>query len=366
MRKTKTTTAPKMAVVCAWKQGETDLQATIDDAGRSAGKGVKIYAVEDKTNEGPGRTRNRGIEAATDADVICIIDAHMRFNGKVLAQMAKHVAKNGGLICPMVHHNETCSMDGSHYAGARIVYKAKDGKAQNALAGKWSRELTPGPRGCVMGACYVFGRDWYMQSGQPLAALPGWGCDEEALSIAAWMSGHTPEVFDGRVAHLYRPRPPWIVPAESHAAVHASRMALIHCVATDANDRRELERWQREWVFEGIPACNTPEAERFRLALLKMPRKWREWRDSVCEPEEIDGVQSGCVSIAVDRPKQGPTQPRPTPTTPLHGCVCRHCFTIHDPIKLPVSHTYPNGNRRHICPACGNPFISLFQFHATP
>lgn len=351
----------KLAVVCGWREGETDLQATIEDAGRSAGKGVTIYPVEDKAHEGPGRTRNRGIEAATGADVICIIDAHMRFQGDVLARMARHVAKTGGLVCPLVHHNDRCAIDGNHYAGARIVYKSQWNGKHYALEAKWSRELTPGPRGCVMGACYVFRRDWYMQAGQPLAALPGWGCDEEALSIAAWMSGHTPEVFDGHAAHLYRPRPPWIVTPEDHAAAHASRMALIHCVATDATDRRELEQWQRARVPEGIPSCNTPEAERFRLALLAMPRKWRAWRDAVCEPDEIDGVQAGAVPVPVDRPKQGPTPPRPTPTTPMHGCICRHCQTVHDPVKLPVSHTYPNGNRRHTCPACGNPFISLFR-----
>jgi SAM-dependent methyltransferase len=353
-----------LAVVCAWREGETDLQATIDDAGRSAGEGVTIYPVEDQAHEGPGRTRNRGIEAASGADVICVIDAHMRFEGDVLARMARHVARSGGLVCPMVHHNAECSMTGPHYAGARIVYRAKDGNAQNALAGKWSRDLTPGPRGCVMGACYVFRRDWYMLAGQPLAALPGWGCDEEALSIAAWLSGHTPEVFDGHAAHLYRPRPPWAVTDADHAAVHASRIALVHCVATDLTDRRELETWQRARVPEGIPACTSPEAERFRVALLAMPRKWRQWRQAVCEPDELDGVQAGAVAIPVDRPKERPSAPRPTPTTMMHGVTCTHCRSVFDPLKIRTVNTYPNGNRRHICPQCGNPFISLFR--ATP
>jgi len=273
--------------------------------------------------------------------------------------MALRVKENGGLITPFCHHNAECSFSektkgGAHcYAGARIVFRAKDGEQRTALAAKWSKDVKPGPRGAVMGACYVFRRDWYMEVGQPLAMLSGWGCDEEALSIAAWMSGHTPEVFDGHVAHLYRQAAPWQanMTATERAAVKLNRMDLIHAVVSDANARRELEQWTA-----GIRQLPSPACERFRQALLKQPRKWGEWRDSVCEPDEIDGKQECKPRIAVDRPCVRKTQTQNI-RVPVAGITCPHCQTVYD--TLPTTHTFPNGNRRHKCPTCGNPFISF-------
>jgi len=347
----------KLAIVCAWREGETDLQATIDSAAESAGPGAAVYAVEDKDRQGPARTRHRGIVAADGADIICIIDAHMRFDCDVLRAMARHVRAHGGLSTALCHHNADCDLTGSSYAGARIVYRAKDGKSQTALCGKWSKDTKPGKRGCVMGACYTFRRDWYFQIGQPLAALPGWGCDEEALSIACWLSGETPRVHNGHVAHRYRPAAPWQRTPQDSSGVYASRMALIHGVVTDASDRRELEQWTREPVREGVPACTSAEGERFRQAMLKQPRKWREWRAQVCEPDELDGVQSYREPVAVDRPAAR-LAPRMNPVSILQGVDCKHCRTIHDPLKLQVLNTYAN-SRRFRCPVCGNPFIAM-------
>jgi hypothetical protein len=350
----------KMGIVCAWRQGETDLAATIESAGASAGNGAAVYAVEDKERQGPARTRHRGIEAAGDCDVVAIIDAHMRFDNACLAEMARHVRKTGGLACATVYHNADCAMTGGAYYGGRIVYRQKVGKAQNALAIKWAHDQKPGRRGAVVGACYVFPRSWYYTVGQPLAALPGWGCDEEALSISAWLSGLAVECLPQTCAHRYRDRAPWQLTDAEHAAVHASRMALIHAVVSECNARQELESWQRAWVPEGIPACQTTEAERWRLALLKCPRTWRQWRAEVCEPDEIDGYQAQRAAGAVTAQPQR-AAPIRNPTTLLHGVRCPHCGTITDPKALRVTHTYDNGNRRHNCPACGNPFISMYR-----
>jgi hypothetical protein len=248
-------------------------------------------------------------------------------------------------------------MAGGAYYGGRIVYRAKDGKAQNALAIKWARDQKPGARGAVVGACYVMPRALYYEIGQPLAALPGWGCDEEALSISAWMAGKPVECLPQVCAHRYRASTPWPVTDPEHAAVHGSRMALIHAVVSEINARRELEAWQRAWVREGVPACTSPEAENWRLALLKLPRTWRNWRATVCEANEIDGAQVQ-VNVTAQVPRPAPIR---NPTTPMHGVKCPHCQTMHDPKRLEVTHTYGNGNRRHPCPACGNPFISMFR-----
>jgi hypothetical protein len=348
----------KIGVVVAWRQGESDLQATIESAAASAGKASTIIAVEDKTMQGPARTRHRGIEAAQGCDVIAIIDAHMRFEGNCLQSLARQVRKTGGLACPLVHHNERCDFGGGHYAGGRIVYRSQDGKQKHALSVKWARDLTPGPRGAVIGACYVMPRELYYRIGQPLSALPGWGCDEEALSISAWLTGVPVECTADKAAHLYRARTPWQVTPAEHAAVHASRMALIHAVVSEIGARKELEAWQRSWVPEGIRPCESADGERWRQALLKLPRKWREWLATVCEPDEINGVQAVRPDAQAQPQRAKPIQ---NPVTPLVGVRCVHCQTVHDPHKLDVTHTYPNGNRRHICPVCGNPFMSIFR-----
>jgi DNA-directed RNA polymerase subunit RPC12/RpoP len=138
-------------------------------------------------------------------------------------------------------------------------------------------------------------------------------------------------------------------------------MALIYAVVSEYNARKELEAWQRAWVPEGIPVCTSAEAERWRLALLKCPRQWREWRAQVCEPDELDGVQASPEARSVHPAARGrPAMPIRNPTTPMRGVKCPHCQSVHDPKSLTVSHTYSNGNRRHNCPHCGNNFISVF------
>ena len=40
------------------------------------------------------------------------------------------------------------------------------------------------------------------------------------------------------------------------------------------------------------------------------------------------------------------------------GVPCSHCGHRYG---HKITNTYPNGNRRHTCPKCGTPFISLFR-----
>ena len=297
----------RLGVVIAWRKGETELATTQESAEQSAGKGVKVITVEDKTGAGPARTRHRGIEAAGDCDVVAVVDAHMRFDGDVLRGMARQVRAEGGLLCAKCYHNPECSFDGKHpgddvpyYAGAEIHYRARihctpanPGGEQHSLEWKWSNDRKPGPRGCIGGACYVFPRAWYYEVGAPWEALPGWGCDEELLSIASWLSGHKPQVYDGNVAHRWRNRVPWRKSGDEVAAQWSCHMSMIHAVVSDPAERAELESWQMDWLRDGAMKAKikaTPEAERVRVALLKQPRKWRQWREDVCRGDIDDGA----------------------------------------------------------------------------
>jgi len=274
------------AVIIPWRDGEDDLQATIDSAADSIGAG-EVYPVEDKTGAGPGQTRHRGIIKAKKSDIIILVDAHMRFDGDVLRRMARQVARRGGLLCAKCYHNEACSFDSTHpsgatyYAGANIEYMGEDQNGHASLVWKWSSDQEPGERACVGGACYVFKRSWYMKTGQCLSALPGWGGDEEALSITAWLSGHAPRVFDGRVAHRWRARAPWKLTEAEHIAIrYVSRAAIIGAVVSDPADAKELLKWQ------GAQPYTSPEVERWRKALLKQPRSWKDWKREVAGIED--------------------------------------------------------------------------------
>ena len=271
-----------VAIVCAYRREEADLPATQRSAMESAGAESLFYGIEDAHRAGPARTRNFGIEQADDADVIILIDAHMRFDSDVLRRMARKVYEDGGLICPLCHHDAPLSMDGHLYAGARIVWTCEENGQRKPLDAKWSKDTRPGKRACVMGACYAFRRDWYMRAGRPLAMLPGWGGDEAALSIAAWLTGWTPEVIDGHVAHLYRPTPPWAVTAVQIRAMAASQAALVSAFATP-EDAAELLAWSR---LDKWSAADTPEVRTVRYAMERQARKWEDWKRAMCDPAE--------------------------------------------------------------------------------
>lgn len=317
----------KTAVIIPWRQGETELQTTIESVTRSAGRGTTIYPVEDTTRAGPAVTRHRGIEAAVGADVIILVDAHMKFEGHVLRDMARAVNLTGGLLCPKCYHNPECSFDGTHpsgasyYAGADIHYKGEDQNGKQALVWKWNTDPLPGPRACIGGACYVFRRDWYYRVGQPLSALPGWGGDEEALSISAWLSGDQPAVWDGRCAHRWRAASPWKLTAREIDDIRrGSREAIISAVVSDAADRVDLLTYQRGRLR------TTHEVQRWAAALLKLPRTWAEWRDLV-------PVRAAPPALHVARAKEG----------------CRACGWKDEVLVR----EFPGGGGRYRCKGCG-------------
>lgn len=337
-----------LAIVCAYRKEETDLQATIESAAESAGEIATIFAVEDKDGTGPGRNRDRGIqEAPAGAEVIIIIDAHMRFHGDVLARLAKQIRAKGGLATPICHHNSTMSFDSPPYSGAKILWTADDHAPRySPLAAKWCKTGGPGPRNAVMGACYAFRREWYEAAGRPLAMLAGWGGDEEALSIAAWLCGEEISVFDGHVAHLYRASLPWAAP--SMVPVILSRAALVQAFVMECGARGELMQHLRRNNI-AMPERHPLQAEidRVKAAMLKQRRTFKAWMDAVCGRDQVSG----------------PIQPEPkktrvqNPVVVRHGITCPHCHDTHD--KLPPQNCYPNGNKRHICPTCKLPFVSI-------
>ena len=343
----------KLGIVVAYRKEETDLDATIADAQRSAGgkNSCVVFAVEDKDMSGPGWNRHRGIDAAIDCDVVAIIDAHMRFRGNALKVMAGAVREKGGMLCPRTWHNENCSFDTEKapYKGARIVWQSDDHQPKfSPLAAKWARDGRPAT--CVMGACYVFKRDWYYSAGQPLSILRGWGGDEEALSIAAWMTGEEISVHKAEVAHRYRAKVPYAVAPGEQMCRTANRVALCRAFIVDASARTQQIHFAKMATPQNIDHCFRPEEiERLRLAMLKAPRSFEQWRREVCDPSILGGMQS----------KPAATIRRTNPVVVEHGISCPHCQTVMPSNSFDVTNSYPNGNRRRICPTCFLPFVTV-------
>lgn len=353
----------KTAVVMAWRKGEDDLNATIEAAGKSAGPNCIVLPVEDKTGDGPARTRHRGLLAAMEhgCEVVAVVDAHMRFKGQVLNRMMMKVADaGGGLLCAKCYHNPQCSFDGKHpsgasyYAGAEIAYRARYPHGeQNALCWKWSKDPKPGPRGCIGGACYVFPVAWYFEIGAPWSALYGWGCDEESLSISAWLSGIQPQLFDGAVAHRYREKTPWKKTHTDEQLIWSSRMSMIHAVVADPRDRADLVKWQTEWIPPGERkyAQVSKEAEEWRLALLRQPRAWAQWKATVAQP---DAIETKGKSVPVSRPVNTPVPVAPKANygadeTDRH---CRKCGSPHSEVTRTVR-AFRSVVRYRKCSECG-------------
>lgn len=339
-----------VGIVCAWRAGEDDLEATISSARESIGKDALIVKVEDKTGDGPGRTRHRGIMAC-DTDIIIIIDAHMRFKGDALKVMADHAEKKG-LCCAITYHNEQCAFDkGGLYHGARFAYKVREGVNHSCLVGKWSDAKKDGPVSCVMGGAYAFRRDWYMASGQPLAMLPGWGGDEELLSFASWMAGQMPHCVDAHIAHRYRAFPPWAVTEDDRLKARNSRLAVIHAIVPTDARKRDLIDWQRNNCSFDAPYIPSDECKRFVQAMAKCKRTFSEWLKECC------GVQDESEAVQIQNPPRLPNK-----VLKVEGVSCPSCGLTK--LEFPVSHsnTYPNGNvsRRHVCPSCCHAFRTMY------
>ena len=338
-----------VAVICAWRKGEDDLDATMESAKKSAPKKAMFYTVEDKGDGSPAKTRHKGIIQSV-GDIIIIIDAHMRFKDDALTIMAKHAEKHG-LCCAITHHNEKCEFSkDKRYFGARMTYKVIDRGQHLALAGKWTDAKKAGEVSCVMGGAYAFTREWYYKVGQPLAMLEGWGGDEESLSIASWLSGQMPHCVDAEIAHRYRPNPPWQVTELEKRNARFSRLAVIHATVPLDSQKRDLIEWSRKDTPFDNPYIPTSECLRVQKAWLELPRKYEQWIKQVCGHEIID--------------QQTPTTPQrmPNKVVNVEGVKCPCCGLIQESFEVTHTVTYPNGNksRRHVCPSCCGAFRTMF------
>lgn len=282
----------KYGVVIATRM-EPDLPNTLANLKETCSADMVPIVIEDVRGKGPQACRNEGIMKAADCEAVIVIDGHMRFQPGGLDRMAEHVHKKPqDVACAKCHHNAQMSFDDSPYCGARFAWKTEDRDQYWALCGKWRTKTTTGPIGCVMGACYGFNREWYIEGlNRPWQYGKGWGVDEEALSLVNWLCGGRNMLIDVEAAHLWRGQAgvPYLSTAHSMAMVWYNRLAFLHMLPLPEEWLEELTLHlkQNNAVRQHWPlieaALRSVDLREMQLHLEGQKRTMKQWRRSWCD-----------------------------------------------------------------------------------
>jgi hypothetical protein len=279
----------KYSVIIA-ERNEPDLKNTVANITHNSNANVIVQS--DREGQGPQLMRHRGIMEATDADVVIIMDGHMRVKPGTLDALAAWCMDNSTSVAvPQCFHSYEQDWTGKPYGGARFAWTdyGHDKREPQAFAGKWRKESTVGQIPCVMGACYAFKRDWYIDGIRaPWAFGTGWGCDEEILSAATWLRGGTVDLLPLQVWHQARKpgQVPYKMTRRQLFGVWANRTRIIDMMPMTLNDKTELIRHiipamsANEWrTVNKINAIFTDEVEAYRQFLANGPMKWAEFKE---------------------------------------------------------------------------------------
>lgn len=233
----------KTEVIIA-ERNEPDLAATVASIRENNDCSVRV--VSDVEGRGPQAMRHKGI-MESDADVVIVMDGHMRSLPRRLDAAAEYVASYGRKVaCLKCFHSPEITWEGRMYAGARLVWQSngrEDGKDPQAFVAKWRKSEDSGRIGCVMGACYVFRRDWYIDGlREPWKHGTGWGCDEEMISAATWLRGGEVEVLPWAVWHRARKpgEQPFRYTERQMFGLYANRLRLLQVMPMPNAKRNEL------------------------------------------------------------------------------------------------------------------------------
>jgi glycosyltransferase involved in cell wall biosynthesis len=276
------------------ERNEPDLDNTVENIKKTQ-KHANVFVVNDKSGKGPGFCRHAGINHVEE-DIVIIVDAHMRFPEGALDKMAEYIAANPTHVaCAKCHHNAEMTFDDSPYCGARICWKSQERNQYWSISGKWREVSSTGLIGCVMGACYGFNRQRYLEvMGAPWQVFKGWGMDEESLSIINWLCGGENVLLDIEVAHMHRVQSqlPYKLTSQQACGVWANRLALLEMLPMSSKDRIEQTKWlQQNDIFVNSPGAITKLVDlkvchEIRAKLEKQERTFDQWKERWIEIEE--------------------------------------------------------------------------------
>jgi hypothetical protein len=338
-------------------------------------QGVNALVVEDTDGLGPGLMRHRGLLAAgTEAVLFC--DAHMEFSPGYFDGVLAHLDANPADVTvsrmQSIGHDWQPLEDKTYCAAQIQTCTIEPGNQHIPLSPKWRRADTgPGPVGCLMGACYGMLRDRYRDMGMPASFLRAWGCEEEAISIACWLTGGRVYLIGGLARHMYAaPHPGRCLPRDEVARIWSNRIALLCAIPMPDERRKELVDWARRTAtvqnlraeINHHVAAVMPDAERMYTACAAGPMTWEEYERDLCNqqpgvtPEEaarVERMRKADAARYAPTTAQTPASPTPAPAGPP-GPACPHCGSRHG---HRVCHTFPNWRRRFFCGKCGGAFI---------
>ena len=274
------------------ERNEPDLKATV--ANIKANSEAHVIVMSDTQGKGPQYMRNMGIDLAAGSEVCIVMDGHMRVKPRALDAMAEWCKRNPSSVAVAEcfhHYDETWT--GQPYSGARFAWKdyGKDENEPQAFVAKWRKEHTVGQIPCVMGACYGFTREWYMDGlRKPWAFGTGWGCDEELISAATWLRGGTVDLLPVQVWH--RARKPGQVPYKLSRrellGVWANRTRILDMMPMTNEEKEELLRHImpslsiNDWREVGkINQIFADSVEAYRDFLSTGPMTWANFKETI-------------------------------------------------------------------------------------
>lgn len=381
----------KTEVIIA-ERNEWDLQATIDSIREHNDCSVRV--VSDHEGRGPQAMRHQGI-MESDADVVIIMDGHMRSLERRLDAAADYVGKRGNKVaCLKCFHSPEVSWNGKMYGGAKLVWKSNgrsDGKDPQAFVAKWREDAdTTGKIGCVMGACYVFRRDWYIDGlREPWKHGTGWGCDEEIISAATWLRGGEVELLPWAVWHRARKEggQPFRYTQRQLFGLYANRLRLLQVLPMPQKQRNDLLRHlmgglsSGRWVKIAKICDESAEwQEQYRAFLGAGGLSWDEFSRKVMEKETVKmpslmelreqareagiKVPRGCKKADLERMLEDYVKGNKKAAQAVYtghedDCVCGGCAGLgNEPPKPPKTRANwgvneLNGRKSRGCPHCG-------------
>ena len=286
----------KTSVLIATRK-DPDLRATVDNLRHNSGCHVQSY--EDTRGMGPQWVRHKLI-SESNADVVIVMDGHMRVKPGTLDAAAEYVGQRGNKVaCLRCFHSEQEDWTGTPYAGASLQWggKGKDVGEPQAFVAKWRKSQQAGKIGAVMGACYVMRRDWYLDGLRaPWQWGQGWGCDEELISAATWLRGGEVELLPWAVWHRAQSAKSrkFSYSDAQLRGVWANRLALLQALPMPTSTRNKL-------IQQIMPAINKShwrsvaalvgayegELGEYRAFLASGGLSWDDFEKTIMERETV-------------------------------------------------------------------------------
>ena len=290
----------RYSVVIA-ERDEPDLRNTVADI-KANNSPDGVVVISDPRGRGPQACRHEGITKAAmgGADVVVVMDGHMRTQPSALDAAAAYVAANPSTVaCLTCHHTPNLDWESQPMRGAWLSWEDKTEEMNNkyAFSGKWRKGLPIGDIGCLMGACYVFSVDWYSDGvRQPWQRGLAWGCDEEWLSCATWLRGGRVVALPWRVWHQSKTtaKNPIRYSQLQRLAIYAEKLRLLQALPMTNAERNQQARWLFGGVHGDGDHAIAQMADRhrdwcgeYRDFLASGPMPWAEFRAKIVDEETV-------------------------------------------------------------------------------